>query len=163
MKTLAEQHPEIPAEYPDYYIYEYEVAEYDTIDTLRPISPEDVVFFSWDDIDSAVRIITKKEHNVREFAFHLDYYKEQRDIRDEDICTVFPLFNAMGKVGLYENSEWAYIPFGLQHWLAIRKDVFGTFEAEYNEKLRHRTFQERVYKWRQCALRVLGNQKQLND
>lgn len=97
MKTLAEQHPEIPTEYPDYYVYEYEVAEYDTIDTLCQISPEDVAFFSWDDIASATRIITKKEYKVREFAFHLDDYKAQPDIRDEDICAVFPLFNAMGK------------------------------------------------------------------
>ena len=61
MKTLAEQHPEIPAEYPDCYVYEYEVAEYDTIDVLHQISSKDLVFFSWDDFGSAVRIITQKE------------------------------------------------------------------------------------------------------
>jgi hypothetical protein len=158
MKSLAEQHPEVSFDYPDYYVYEYEVAEYDTIDTLRQISPEDVVFFSWDDFGSAVRIITKKKRNVREFAFHLEDYKEQPDIRDEDICTVFPLFKAMGKVGLYENSEWAYIPFGLQHWLAVRKDIFEDFEAVYNNELRHRPFQERLFKWRKLALLVLNRE-----
>jgi len=156
MKSLAEQHPKVPAEYPDYYIYEYEVAEYDTIDTLRLISPEDVVFFAWDDIASAARIITKKGYNVHEFAFHLDGYKAQPDICDEDICTVFPLFKTMGKVGLYENSEWAYIPFGLQHWLAVRKDVLEEFEVVYNKELSHRPFQERVFKWRKLALLVLN-------
>lgn len=159
MKSLAEQHPEIPAEYPDYYVYEYEVAEYDTVDALCQLSPEEVVFFSWDDIDSAVRIITKKEHNVREFAFRLEYYKESPKIRDEDICAVFPLFKAMGKVGLYENSEWAYIPFGLQHWLAVRQDIFEEFEVVYNKELRHRPFQERVFKWRKLALLVLNENR----
>ena len=156
MKSLAEQHTEVSFDYPDYYVYEYEVAEYDTIDTLRQISPEDVAFFSWDDIDSAVRIITKKEHNVWEFAFRLEYYKGGPKIRDEDICDVFPLFKAMGKVGLYENSEWAYIPFGLQHWLAVRKDIFEEFEVVYNKELSHRPFQERVFKWRKLALLILN-------
>lgn len=158
MKTLAEQHPEIPAEYPDYYIYEYEVAEYDTIDSLRQISPEDVVFFSWDDFGSAVRIITQKERKVREFAFQLEDYKEQPNILEEDICTVFPLFKPMGKAGLYENSEWAYIPFGYACWLAVRKDIFEDFEAVYNKELRHRPFQERLFKWRKLALWVLSKE-----
>ena len=117
------------------------------------------MFFSWDEFGSDVRIITKKERNVREFAFHLEYYKKQPDIRDEDICTVFPLFRTIGKVGRYENDVWEYIPFGCAHWLAVRKDIFEDFEAEYNKELRHGPFQERVFKWRKYALLVL-NRKQ---